>query len=279
MALRSMANSHISFGLISVPVKMYSAIESRGVAFHQYHQHDDGTAHRVNVLCVCADCGEVVSRGDLVKGVERGDTPILVTADELAAIEPESAKDFEVLRFCHADEIDPIGFASAYYLEPDPKRKRAVETYVLLRTVLTESGRVGIVRYTIRGKTHLAVLRAAGNVLVVQHIQWSADVRASEFPVLDREVKVNEAELKLARQLVDAMSGPFVAGDYLDTYAVAVEDLIDSKANGGIRHSPIHREAAAEVSDLLAALEASIAKHPAGKAAAPRKRRTRKAAA
>jgi DNA end-binding protein Ku len=279
MALRSMANTNVVFGLISVPVKVYSAIESRGMAFHQYHQHDDGTAHRVTMPTVCTGCGEVASRGSLIKGAERGDTTILITADELAAVEPESAKDFEVLKFVDAAEIDPISYSSPYYLEPDAKRgKRAVETYSLLRTVLTESGRVGIVTYTMRSKTHLAVLRPSGNALVLQNIAWPADVRSTDELTGLGEVKVNPAELKLARQLVDAMTGPFVAGEHVDTYATAVENLIDSKANGGEPMTACEEtEAAAEVSDLLAALEASVA---AKTAAAPRRKpRARKAVA
>jgi DNA end-binding protein Ku len=272
--MRSMSNTNITFGLISVPVKMYSAIELNDLRFNQFHVHDDGSASRIEMPAVCKDCGEVVSRSDLVKGVERGDTAILVSDDELKSVESDSGgEDFEVLSFVGQDEIDPISYESPYYLEPDPKRgKRAVETYSLLRTVLTESNRVGIVRYTMRGKTHLAVLRAVGNALVVQNIQWPADVRAAEFPVLDGEVTIDPKELKLARQLVDMMSGEFDPSGYVDTYGVAVNDLIDAKESGRPVTVREETEAAADVSDLLAALEASVAAHPAGKDTASKRR-------
>jgi DNA end-binding protein Ku len=266
MSLRSMANNNITVGLINIPTKMYSAVESNDVWFHQHHVHDDGSAHRVNMPALCSGCGEIVSRSDLVRGVERGDTTILVTADELATIEPESAKDFDVQRFVPATEIDPILYGSPYYIEPDQKRgKRAVETYALLREVLVSRQVVGLVTYCMRGKQHLAVLRALGKTLVVQNICFPADVRAPEFSVLDREVKIDPAELKLANQLVDMMSGEFDTAEYIDTYAAAVADLIDAKEAGVPMSVREEAEAAEEVSDLLAALEASVARHPAGK--------------
>jgi DNA end-binding protein Ku len=265
--MRSMANTNVSFGLISVPVKMYGAVEASDIRFNQFHVHDDGSASRIEMPCICKDCGEVVPRGDLVKGVERNDTAILVSDDELRSCESDAGgKDFEVLRFCHADEIDPISFASPYYLEPDPKRgKRAVETYVLLRTALTDSRKVGVVRYTMRSKTHLAVLRAVDKVLIVQNICWPADLRAADFSVLDREVKVDASELKVAHQLVEMMSGEFDASEYVDEYALRVDELIDAKEAGVPMTVREEAEATEEVSDLLAALEASVKAHPAAK--------------
>jgi DNA end-binding protein Ku len=265
--MRSMSDTNITFGLISVPVKMYSAIESNDLRFNQFHVHDDGSASRVNMPAVCQGCGEVVSRSDLVKGVERGDAAILLSDDELKSVESDAGdKDFEVLSFVHQDEIDPISFASPYYLEPDPKRgKRAAETYVVLRTALTESRKVGIVRYTMRSKTHLAVLRVSGKVLIVQNICWPADLRAADFSVLEREVKVDPKELKLAHQLVDTMSGEFDASEYVDEYAVRVDELIDAKEAGVPMTVREEAEPTEEVSDLLAALEASVKAHPAGK--------------
>jgi DNA end-binding protein Ku len=269
-----MANTTIAFGLINVPVKMYSAVDTNDVKFKQFHVHDDGSASRIEMPCVCKDCGEVVARGDLVKGVERGDAAILLSDDELKSVESDAGgKDFEVLSFVHQDQIDPISFAAPYYLEPDPKRgKRAVETYVLLRTALTESRRVGIVRYTMRSKTHLAVLRVSGKVLIVQNICWPADLRAADFSVLEREVKVDPKELKLAHQLVDMMSGEFDASEYVDEYAVRVDELIDAKEAGVPMTVREEAEATEEVSDLLAALEDSVAAHPAGKDAASKRR-------
>jgi DNA end-binding protein Ku len=178
--MRSMANVNVTLGLISVPVKVYAATESGGVSFNQLHVHDsDGSAHRVNMPTVCSDCGEVVPRNMLAKGVERDGKTVVFTADELAAIEPEAARDFEVLKFVDAAEIDVISYTSPYFLEANVKaNKRAVDMYHLIRQVLVESGRVGLVRYCQRGKQHLAVLRVSGKALVVQNVCWPSDVRS-----------------------------------------------------------------------------------------------------
>lgn len=280
MAMRSMANANISFGLVSVPVKMFAATESHDVKFHQYHEHEGEAPGRIKQLRTCEDCGAVVEYGEIAKGVERGDDVIIVTADELSGIEVESGKDFDVLLFCDSDQVDPIVFGSPYYLEPNAKQaKTALEAYAVLRTVLEESGLVAIVQYTMRGKTHLGVLRVVGKVITLQNIVWHDELRQPEFSSLDRDIAVKPELLKLAGQLVESMTGEFKAEEYTDEYTERVRELVEAKAAGReIEHE--EPEAVEEVSDLLAALERSIAKHPAGKGRgkAVAKRPTKKSA-
>ena len=270
--MRSIANSSISFGpFINVPVKMYSAVEDHKVDFHQYHECDGGTVSRIEMPTRCKACHAEVPRNTLAKGVERGDEVIIITADELASVEAQAGKDFDVSAFVFAEEISPLYYDAPYFLEPDVKRgKRAVETYTLLREVLTASQRVGVVTYCMRGRTHLAILRPADKVLVLQNIHFPNEIRdAAELSVLDKEVKVDPKELKLATQLVEMMCTEFDASQYVDEYVEKINELIDKKANGVQITVTEEAEAAEEVGDLLAALEASVKAKEASKAAHP----------
>ncbi len=288
MAMRSMGTGSLGFGLVSVPVKMYSATESHDPKFNSCHVHEDGTGHRIAMVRRCTQCEAEVGYGDLVKGVEREDgTMLLILKEELESIDTDVSSGFEILKFVHADEgPDPLTYESGYYLAPDvgggkgkPVNKAALDGYVLLRTVLRESGRVGIVKYTMRSKTHVAVLRVVGDVLVLQNTIWADELRTPDFAVLNREVTLAPKMVKMATGLLESMAGEYDATEYVDEAAVAVQDLINAKATG----QPVVRrekEATEEVGDLLAALEASIAleqsvaAHPAGKKRATRTKKT-----
>jgi DNA end-binding protein Ku len=274
--MRSIANTNITFGpLINIPVKMYSAVDEHQLRFNYLHKHDDGSVSRISMPCVCDDCGEVVPRGLLDRGLERGDESILITADEFAQCEDESGKDFKVLHFIHADDMNPMMYGLPYYLEPDlgmtrnrpntARNPRAPETYMTLWTVLNETRQMAVVNYTSRGKTHLAVLRAQGDKLVIQNILWPDELRQPEFATL-QNVTVDPEAVKLMKVLVEQRQTDFASEEYVDTYAVAINEMVDAKVEG-VQLSPREEtEAAEDVSDLLAALQASIAAHPAGKA-------------
>lgn len=279
-AMRNMSNTNISFGpFINIPVRVYAATEDNSVKLNMFHVHADGSASRVGMPAKCKDCGEIVDRGDLARGVERNGTAILIDKDELTALETDTGRDFEVLSFCDATEVNPMRYDTPYFLEPDEKRsKRAVDGYALLRNLLADSGRVGVVRYTMRSRQHLAVLRPDGDVLTVQNVLWDAELRHPEFACLNREVKLGAKEMELATQLMESMVAPFDTTAYVDDYAEGVAALVEAKEAG----VPIAREekaAVEEVGDLLAALERSVAKHPAGTRRAPRKATQRKGAA
>jgi len=154
--VRSINNTSINFGLVNVAVKVYAATENHDVKFHQRHGGQAGCRGLLGRQNVCKDCGQVVEFGDIVKGFDVDGATVILTGDELAAVENEAGKALEVVQFVHAEEVDPMLLQAPYYLEPSAA---SLSGYALLREVLTETDRVGMVRYTHRGRTHLAVLR------------------------------------------------------------------------------------------------------------------------
>ena len=270
MALRSMHNGNLSFRFVSVPVKMHAAVSETSVKFHQCHQHDDGSASRIEMFRKCCACDQTVEYGDLVKGVEREDgTLVTVTDDEIAATRSETTDDFEVEMFVPEGSIDPIYYGSPYFLSPDLGKKgtnkKALESYALLREVMRSKRYVGIIKYSLRGKSHMSVLRVSGDVLVLQHIQWDADVRKPEFPALEQEVTLDPRAVEMAETIMDSMVDEYVPADFVNEDAEKVEELLAAKDAGWVLTKRDEEVGTEEVSDLLAQLEASIAKHPAGK--------------
>lgn len=266
--MRSVSNTFITFPpFISLPVKTYTASDSHSVSFNFHHVHEDGSASKISRPYMCNECGESVAYGDLVKGQTRGETVLLVTEDELSQVESDAGKEYEVLHFVHADDIPLMLFGDPYFLEADEKRgKSASETYATLHAVLVETRQVGVVKYTNRGKTHLATLRPEGDVLVLQNIRWPDELRdASEVKV--SKVTVNEKAVKLMTQLVENMSADFndPSAPYVDMYAEGVKALLDSKESGVPMTAKEEADAVEDIGDLLAALEQSIKNHPAGK--------------
>ena len=272
--MRSLGSMNLNFGLVNVPVKMFAATESHDPEFHQYHQHEDGSAARVNFVVRCSECAEELRRTDCVRGVERDDQVVLISSEELAETDSEASKDLEIMQFCRADEIDPLMLAGAYYLAPDTKTsKRAPNAYAVLRDVLGgATGLVGVVRYTLRGKTHMAVLRVVAQTLVVHNLIWSDELRSPEF-VLTAEVQVDPRAVTMAHQLVESLTDTFDPAKFVDERAVRIAELIDAKTSGDTMTAREEQQAQAEVGDLLARLEASV--KPAAKT---RQRRTRKTA-
>ncbi len=258
--MRSMANTSLSFGLVNVPVKVYKATEDHSVGFHQHH--GGGCNGAVGQQRVCKTCGEVVEYPDIVKGAERDGGVVIVTPDELAAVERDTSPDIEMLQVVPAEQIDPIIAEAVYYLVPDAK---SLQAYTLLREALQESDRVGVVRYVMRDVAHMAVLRVRGKLLILQNIVWAADIREPDFAILDKPVELTPKMVKAANQLVESMLGEFNQAEHVDTYVQRVRELVDAKAAGTIPAVIQAEEKAEDVSDLLAALEASVARHPAGR--------------
>lgn len=262
--MRSKWNSTIDLGLISLAVQTYSARDFDGATLHQFHQGCSGSeVGQVGRQPYCKSCGEVVGWDAIVKGVERDDGVVLLTDDEIDECRGD-ATGYEIVSFVPAEQIDPLWLDGADYLVPNAKgSKTAAKTFAVIRDALIETGRWGIVRYTNRGVSHIAVLRVHDNhqVLVLQNLVWASQVRAPEFEVLSKPVTVTPEESKLMRQLMDTMVGDFEHASYVDTYAEQVEALVDAKAAGV--SVPVTREngdgGGADVSDLLAKLEASIA--------------------
>ena len=286
--MHSIWKGAVSFGLVNVPVKLYAATHSHDLSLHQVHVLDGG---RIRYQKVCELDGEVVAQVDIAKGFTEGRKKITLTKEDLAKLPAERSREIEVVEFVPSEQVDPIMFANTYYLEPDSKSAKA---YVLLRQVLTETNRTAIVKFALREKSHLGVLRVRDEVLVLQTLLWSDEVRDPDFPSIS-DVKVTERELDMAKQLVTSFESDFHPELFIDDYQAQLRTLIDDKLAGGDAvtvddafgkyHSDDDGE---DMTDLMAALRKSVAAAaarkapPAGPAAetkparAPRKPRARK---
>ncbi len=243
--MRATWTGAISFGLVNVPVKLYSATEDHSLKAHQVHAADGG---RIKYAKVCADCGEVVPSGDIAKQYEAEGHSVILTEDDLASIAEEANRQIDVLEFVPAGSIDTLMIDSAYYLGPDKSDKG----YALLARTISDAGLVAIVKFHMRGKTRLAALGVTGkDILTLHTLRWADEVRQPDITVT---APVGEAELKAASALVADMAvETFNPDKYRDDYREELRELIVSRAE----ESP---DSVPEVSDLLAKLEASAAK-------------------
>lgn len=247
--MRAIFKASISFGLVNVPVKLYSATEDHDITAHQVHTTDGG---RIRYARVCEGCNNPVQSADIAKQYETDDGgTVVLTEDDLATLHEGDNREVTVLEFVPAGSINPLSLDRAYYLEPDG----AVKAYTLLTKTLASTEQVAIVRFSMRSKTHLAALRVVGkgDVLAIQTIRWADEVREPDFPVLSKPVEVSDAELQVAAQLVGSMAKEaFNPDSHQDVYREELRELIASKAvDAG--------DGTEEVSDLLAKLEASAA--------------------
>ena len=254
--MRAIWKGAISFGLVSIPVKLYTAIEERDISFHQVHREDGG---RIRYRRVCSVDGEEVAFADIAKGYELpGGEMVVLTDEDFADLPLSTSRTVDVLSFVPLDQVDPIYFARSYYLEPE---KTASKPYVLLRDALERSGMVALVKVAIRTKESLATLRVRDGVLVLETMVWPDEVRAPEFAFLDDGVTLRPEELSMAESLIESMAGDFDPTQYHDDYREALQQVVEAKIEGREIVEP-PTEAAAETSpavDLMAALRASVA--------------------
>jgi DNA end-binding protein Ku len=251
----------ISFGLVTIAVRMFTATEEHDFRFHQVHRSDGG---RIRYRRVCEVCGNEVEYSDITKGYELDDGRV-VTVDEedLEKLPISTDKAIEVLEFVPATEVDPIFFQKSYYLEPD---KAATRPYVLLRQALDQSNQLAVVKITIRQRESLAMLRAREDLLVLHTMFWPGEIRTTDFGFLDQEVPVRPQELKMACHLIENMSGSFAPEQFTDEYTDAMRELIEAKAEGAELPTPREKEPAGAVIDLMTALERSVEATKAGAA-------------
>jgi DNA end-binding protein Ku len=263
--MRSIWKGSISFGLVSIAVKVYSATEEKDIAFHQVHREDGG---RIKYKRICSIDGEEVPYNDIAKGYELPDGDMVVlTDDDLAELPLTSSREIDVLQFVPLEQVDPIYFNKSYYLEPDP---RAAKAYVLLRDTLEKSGRVAVVKVALRRREALATLRVRAGVITLETMLWPDEIRNPEFGFLDEDVDVRPAEIAMANGLVESLSGDFNPADYTDQYRAALESVVEAKIEGrDLVPAPdmTETESAGTVVDLVAALQASIAAVKASKEA------------
>lgn len=260
--MRSTWNGQVSFGLVSIPVRLHSATESKAgafhnIAFHQVHERDGG---QVRYKRVCEVDGEEVPYPEIAKGYETEDGQLVVLTDrDLATVPAPAAKTAEVLEFVPLEAIDPIYFDKTYFVEP---QKAGIKPYLLLRDALHSSGRVAIVKIALRQRESLAVLRVYADVLMISTMLWPDEVRAADFPFLGEEhPQVRPQELTMAAMLIESMSNAaFDPAKYHDTYRQALVAMVAAKIAGHeVMAPPTPPGADEEVADLLAALSASIA--------------------
>ena len=261
--MRSIWKGSISFGLVSIAVKVYSATEEKDIAFHQVHREDGG---RIKYKRICSIDGEEVPYNDIAKGYELPDGDmVILTDDDLAELPLTSSREIDVLQFVPLEQVDPIYFNKSYYLEPDP---RAAKAYVLLRDTLEKSGRVAVVKVALRRREALATLRVREGVITLETMLWPDEIRNPEFGFLDEDVDVRPAEIAMANGLVESLSGDFNPADYTDQYRAALESVVEAKIEGrDLIPAPdtAEAEASGTVVDLVAALQASIAAVKASK--------------
>ncbi len=244
----------ISFGLVSIPVRLVSATEEKDVSFRQVRRSDGS---RIRYRRVSEADGEEVPYAEIAKGYELPDGDMVVlTDDDLSGLPVASGKAVDVLQFVDAAEIDPAAYARPYYAIPAGDAK----PYVLLREALERSGRVAVVKVSLRSRERLAVLRPRGDSLVVHTMLWPDEVRSAELPAEVRDVQPRPQEMAMASSFIEAMSGEFTPEEYHDDYRVALEELVASKVEGREVVSPPAAEGEqAEVVDLMEALRRSVA--------------------
>ncbi len=258
--MRVMWKGAVSFGLVNVPVKLYSAVESHDISFRQVHRTDGG---RIRLQRVCSACGELVSYDDIAKGYEADDGQVVVlTDDDLAALPNHTSKEVTVEKFVPSEQIDPMLYDKPYYLEPEKVSSKA---YALLRDALEGSDRVALVSVAIRSRKTMAVLRVVDGVIVLQTLLWPDEIRASSQLNLGDVGEPSEQEHAMAGLLVESLAGDYDPGELTDDYADAVGALVRSKIEGGGLEAPVAVEAQAEVVDLLEALQRSVDKAKAAR--------------
>ncbi|WBB56188.1 Ku protein [Verrucosispora sp. WMMD573] len=263
--MRAIWKGAVSFGLVSIGVKLYSATEEKDIRFHQVHREDGG---RIRYKRTCQVCGEEVSYDDIAKGYDiGGGEMVILTDDDFADLPLSTSHAIDVLEFVPAEQVDPILYNKAYFLEPEGT---ATKPYLLLRDALTDSERVAIVKVALRQREQLATLRVREGVLLLNTMLWPDEIRKPDFGFLDEDLKIRPPELAMATSLIDSMAGEFHPDEFTDDYRAALQEVIDAKVEGREVVQPEEvEEAPAAAVDLMAALKASVERARAARGEAP----------
>lgn len=272
--MRAVWSGSITFGLVNVPVKAYSATKPHDVSLHQVHDADGG---RIRYQRRCEVCGKKIDYEHIDKAYEDGEQTVVLTDEDFEALPETQNDEIEVVQFVPSDQIDPVTLGKSYFLEPQGKSPKS---YLLLRQALEDTDRTAVVTFALRQKTRLGVLRVQDAVLVLQAIRWADEVREVDFPATRSKAKVGAKEKKLAAALVDQFASDFTPEEFEDTYQVELRQLIDAKIEQG---EALDTEATfgevrgagggtdseegedAEVIDLMQALKASLGKKRDGR--------------
>jgi len=261
----SVWSGYLTFGLISMPVRLFSGARSSGISFNMLHRKDKS---RLKQQYVCLKDGEVVDRSDIVKGFEfRKDEYIVIEPEEIKKIEPKTAKTMEILEFVKASEVDPVYFESSYYMLPEEAGRRP---YALLTKALEESEYVAIAKLTMHNREYTVFLRPHSGGMMLHTMYYEEEVKKVEgFGAPDVELK--SAEVKVAHQLIEALAAEWDPEKYHDDFQENLKKMIETKLEGGEIEEVEQPNKLAPVVDLMSALKASLAemegkKKPAGKA-------------
>jgi DNA end-binding protein Ku len=255
---RSIWSGALSFGLVNIPVKLYTAVREERVAFHLLHDQDKV---RLKQQMVCPSDGKEVHREHMVKGYEISpEKYVILRDDEIEAIAPKSSRVIELQDFVDLEAIDPVYFDRPYYLVP---QQHAEKAYQLLVQAMEKTGKVGIAKFTMRSKEYLAALRPTDGVICLETMHFSNEVTvAKDIEDAPRELKIDARELNMAEKLIQGLSTDFKPAQYHDEYRERIMELIKKKSHGEtlVSHKPPKAEAETKAGDLMAALEASLAK-------------------
>ena len=266
--MRAIWKGAIAFGLVNVPVKVYTATEDHDISLHQVHNADGG---RIRYQRRCEICSKIVDYEDIDKAYEDDGRTVVLSREELKSIPAENSHEIDVVQFVPAEQLDPIMFEKSYYLEPDAKSPKA---YVLLRRALEDTDRVAIVQFALRDKTRLGALRIRGDVLMLQALLWADEVREAAFPALETSVRISAQEREMSAALVDSMAADFDPAQFTDEYQLQLRQLIDAKLEKGESldteetfGAPAAEAGSGDVIDLMEALKRSLEKKRGGPAA------------
>jgi DNA end-binding protein Ku len=265
MPPRAIWSGSISFGLVNVPVRMYSAISETDLRFHLIHEPDGG---RIGYQKICKEEGEPVPEDEIVKGFEfKKDEFVVVTDEDFDAAKAEGVKSIEISDFVPYDEIDPIFFEKTYYLGPQSGGEKV---YALLREAMEKTGLAGIAKFVMRERQHLGCLRVREGTLTLEKMFFHDEVRPID-EIAPRNARVSKSELDMATSLIEQFTGKFDPEKYEDTYREALSDVIRAKRKGKTITAP-EPEAEEEPTDLMAALRASVEAAKTRSSASSRKR-------
>jgi len=271
--MKTMWKGAISFGLVSIPVRVFTATEEKTLRFNQLHDKDHG---RIRYKRTCSKDGDEVAFENIVSGYEyEKDRYVVLTDEDLDAIPVESGRTIDIAQFVDADEIDPLLFKKSYYLAPE---ETGLKAYALLREALGDDGRVGIAKVSFRDKEHLATIRVHDKILVLETMYWPDEIREPAFDELDKEVKLRPQEIQMAKSLVENLTDEWTPEEFKDEYREALLEIVEKKV-AGEEIEVIEAPEPTKVLDLMEALKESVEKTKKEKAPAKRAATRKKAAA
>lgn len=267
---------HLTFGLVSLPIKLYTAARAETVSFNQLHKTDHS---RVKQVLFCQAEDKPVSRAELVKGYEyEKDRYVVIDEEDIKKMAPKTAKVMEILEFCKQGEVDPVYYESSYYVAPDEAGEKP---YALLFQALKQSEYVAVAKITMHNREHIVIVRPSNQGLTLHTMYYEDEIRKTESFRTDTSL-VKEKEIGLALMLVESLAAPFEPGKYHDTYRSNLRAMIEAKVQGQEVVAPVEAQQT-KVIDIMEALKASLAglkkpaaaeQEPAAEVEAPKKRRS-----